>query len=263
MDMSWYMDWCPRSTNSVHLETKGQAIVCDEINAELSKSLLSPIAGIECTVRNDGIFIFGIKWFEKPEDISNRVFNAHIASHKIKASLNHTHMFNKKIRDFDHAQPFASITINPIEIDDKCPLSGKLAKEKLGNDKFLLELLAASWNPDETSARPAMLALRLQYSRIFEKALQARNSIRNRPSFTANSVFYKIKWLRKWRLYSVKKWIAAYTLSVALLSIPDVNYEYKQVEESNLVSWITPEVATYTQEFISRDLCITHRERYF
>jgi hypothetical protein len=174
---SWYLDWCPRATNASTSQVKGDSADRSEI---VFANSWKPVRDVEFFIRRDGLFLFKVEWKAQPDPQSyaQRLDSAYRISHWIKNVEGHTHQFNARLTEGAIARGFPTLTVGPVELALDGDPGAAVVLDWLEHDDKLIALDTRPKPPKPgTNAPPpsvpAILTLRLQYAKMFDKGCRA------------------------------------------------------------------------------------------
>lgn len=176
----YYIDWCPRPVNSIQNRSRTGVVKLEDLSIETSN-----IEGdINYICRNDGFFLYLINW-KNTECTDSSIFRINAAqeiSYKIKIDCGHLHYYNKEMLDYPTLHHFPTLAVDPVELSSSNKITKSNFHKKLLDDKELASFQADSFKVRNESIL-AILMLRNQYAKIFERSKKIQTLVSNQKLF--------------------------------------------------------------------------------
>lgn len=176
---TYYFDWCPRPTGSVCSRVQSGTLSVEDLNKDAH--IKAAISSVVFHCRNDGVTLFSIEWSDKKfEKLSGlRISIAHTVSHLIKTKAGHKHVYNRKMHDYPFEHQFPTISVDPVELSKENQINESNLGDIIKSDQKMSVLVADSFKRKGEKLF-AILLLRNQYAKLFEKSRGVREVIYNK-----------------------------------------------------------------------------------
>lgn len=193
----FFLDWCPKPASALlsGASVRGSCLAIDVDSFEIVNSVHSEnIAEVFFASRHDGIFLFLINVEIDLDLLSVRALSRRV-SYLIKEAEKHIHNSNRGDYGVLSAS-LARFSVGPIELECKMFEGLKLQQaifdkieDILFSEEDLLTITAkyGSWdtqNSPEQTTMPAVIRLRGQYLRIFERYMKYKSAVRSADFFS-------------------------------------------------------------------------------